>query len=85
MKDDEYQVLNISQTKFTLTIEHAPSSVGRLRFFRQLEASLLSMKDLGFNDEQLGELTGLFTDTNLYVVFLTFVVSLLHVFLCFCS
>jgi hypothetical protein len=79
MKDEEYQVLNTSQTKFTLTIDHAASSVGRLRFFRQLEASLQSMKDLGFNEEQLSELTGLFTDTNLYVIFLTFVVSFLHV------
>lgn len=79
MKDEEYQVLNKSQEEFKLIIDHVPSSVGKLRFFRQLEASLKAMKDLGFNDVQLSELTSMFTDTNLYVVFLTFVVSLFHV------
>ena len=72
-------MLNVSQTQFTLRIDYAPSSVGKLRFFRQLEASLDAMRELGFNDAQLSELTGMFTDTNLYIIFLTFLVSLFHV------
>ena len=60
-------------------IDHAPSSVGKLRFFRQLEASMNAMKELGFNDAQLNELTSMFTDTDLYLIFLTLAVSILHV------
>lgn len=78
MKEENYRVLNISQTRFTLTIDHSPSSIGKLRFFRQLESSLSQMKELGFSDTQLNELTGMFTDTDLYIIFLTFVVSIFH-------
>lgn len=72
-------MLNQSQSQYTLTIDYAPSSIGKLRFFRQLEASMNAMKELGFNDAQLSELTGMFTDTSLYIIFLTFTVSILHV------
>lgn len=78
MKDDEYKVLNTSESQYTLNIEHIPISVGKLRFFRQLEASLQSMRDLGFSEAQLTELTGIFSDTNFYIIFLTFVVSVFH-------
>jgi hypothetical protein len=37
------------------------------------------MKELGFNDAQLSELTSLFTDTDFSLILLTFLVSLFHV------
>jgi hypothetical protein len=38
-----------------------------------------AMKDMGFNDKQLNEITSLFTDTDISLVFLTFFVALFHV------
>ena len=38
-----------------------------------------AMKEIGFNDKQLKEITSLFTDTDISLVFLTFFVALFHV------
>lgn len=59
--------------------EHNPASIGKMRFYKQIEASMGSLKEYGFNDEQLKEITSLFTDTNLNLIFLTFFVSVFHV------
>ena len=64
---------------YNLTVALSPISVGGLRFYKQIEASIESMKELGFSDSQLNEITSLFTDTNLYLVLLTFAVSMFHV------
>jgi hypothetical protein len=37
------------------------------------------MKELGFNEKQLEELISIFTETNVYFVLVTFLVSILHV------
>ena len=71
--------LNKSQTEYSLTINHDQISIGKLRLFRQLESSIETMKELGFNENQLGELISLFTETNLYLLFLTFFVAVFHV------
>ena len=55
------------------------SSVGRMRFMKQMEVSISSLKRFGFNDEQIHEVTSIFTETDFYLLFLTFVVALFHV------
>jgi hypothetical protein len=79
IKDESYKIINESQTELNLYFEHVPASIGKIRFYRQLESSMGQMKEFGINDEQLDELTSIFTDTDLYLVFLTFFVSVFHV------
>lgn len=79
IKDENYQPLNESQSEYNLTFKHSPSSIGKIRFFKQFEDSMVAMKEFGFNDAQLKELTSLFTDTNINLILLTFAVSAFHV------
>ena len=81
IKDEDYNVLNKDTNQVNLTIEHVPVSVGKLRLFKQFESSLDSMREMGFNEKQFDELISLFTDTNVYLILLTFFVSFLHVIL----
>lgn len=72
IKDADFKALNETQSNFSLTFVHSPASIGKLRFFKQLEGSMDALKEFGFNDDQLKEITSLFTETNLYLIFLTF-------------
>jgi hypothetical protein len=78
-KQNKIKPLNQSQSNYTLTIEYSPISIGWLRFFNQIEGSLAAMRELGISDAQLSEITSIFTDTNLYLLFLTLFVSVFHV------
>lgn len=77
--------MNKSQTELILNFQHIPSSIGKIRFYKQLESSMSAMKEIGFNDKQLKEITSLFTDTDISLVFLTFFVALFHVNVFFCQ
>lgn len=79
IRDENYQPLNEYQTEYNFTFKHNPSSIGKIRFLKQFEDSIQAMKEYGFNDAQLKELTSLFTDTNINLILLTFVVSAFHV------
>ena len=76
---DFLKPLNDSQTEYILSVNYQPLSVGKLRLFKQLEISIESFKELGINDDQLKEVISLFTETNLYLLMLTFFVSVFHV------
>lgn len=71
--------LNDSQTDFVLNFNHQPTSLGKLRLIKQLEISIQTIKELGINDDQLKEVISLFTETNFYLLMLTFAVSVFHV------
>lgn len=45
----------------------------------QFEAALHPMAHLGFTDKDLDEVKGIFSDTNLYFLCVTFLVAALHV------
>jgi len=78
LKDSEYKILNHSQTELSLLITHTQVSIGTMRLTSQIHQSIASMKDMGFNDEQLDQLYSIFTDTDFYLLFLSFFVALVH-------
>lgn len=79
MNDDDFKEINAQESLHNFTINYGTISIGALRFYKQLQASIDSLKEMGFSDHQVNELTSLFTDTNVYLILVTFAVSLLHV------
>ncbi|XP_050698333.1 lipid scramblase CLPTM1L-like isoform X2 [Eriocheir sinensis] len=61
-----------------LTLKYAPVSYGKLRLWMQFEGALRPMASLGFSAKDLDEVKGVFSDTSLYFLFVTFLVAALH-------
>ncbi|XP_045598419.2 lipid scramblase CLPTM1L [Procambarus clarkii] len=67
-----------SSKEANLTLRYAPISYGKLRLWMQFEGALTPMAHLGFTVKDLDEVKGIFSDTNLYFLFITFLVAALH-------
>jgi len=61
-----------------IKVYFTPVSLGRLRIWSSVESTLDKMTDLGFTENDLDDLKGIFTDTNLYFLGMTFAISLVH-------
>jgi len=72
------KVVNKTTDSVEVSIEYKPVSIGRLRLWMTVEGSLIKMKELGFTNNDINEIKGIFTDTNLYFLGLTFCISILH-------
>ncbi|XP_067929724.1 lipid scramblase CLPTM1L-like [Watersipora subatra] len=75
----DLQKLEESKPEMPLTIVYQPMSIGKLRLWTNLEASFKMMKGYGFGQKEIDELKGIFVDTNVYFLLMTFVVSALHI------
>lgn len=65
-------------TSTNLTLKYAPISYGKLRLWMQFEGALRPMASLGFSARDLDDVKGIFSDTSLYFLFVTFLVAALH-------
>ncbi|XP_032228354.2 cleft lip and palate transmembrane protein 1-like protein [Nematostella vectensis] len=72
------QPLNKTSRQMPLNLKYSPISLGKLRIWSAVHQSMGMMKNLGFKDKDLDEIRGLFTDTNLYLLGLTFLISIFH-------
>lgn len=70
--------VNKSSSEMKLKINYSPISLGKLRIWSSVHHSLKSMKNLGFSDKDLDDIRGIFTDTNLFLLALTFGITVLH-------
>ena len=61
-----------------LTISFSPITIGKLRIWMQFEEAVQNLKDLGFGEDDIDEIKGIFTDTNMYFLTLTFFVTIFH-------
>ena len=52
------------------------------RMWLQFEGSLLSLSLLGFSEKDIDEVKGIFSDSNTYLLLVTFLVAALHVSYC---
>lgn len=64
--------------KIPLKIYFTPVSLGRLRVWSSVQQTLVNMKNLGFTDNDLDDMKGIFSDTNLYFLAMTFTIALVH-------
>lgn len=62
----------------SLKLHYSSISYGKLRLWLQFEASFTPMLHLGFTEKDIDEVKGIFTDTNLYFLCVTFLVAALH-------
>jgi len=59
-------------------VVYRPISFGKLRLFLQFSSALTSMQGMGFTEKDTDEVKGIFADTNLVLLIITFSVSAVH-------
>lgn len=70
--------LNKTVKELPLTIVYSPISFGKLRLWTNMKESLETLQKLGFTEKDSDEVKGLFADTNLFFLLLTFLVAAFH-------
>jgi len=71
-------IVNSTDKESTMTVSYRPISLGKLRLFLQFTSALGSMAGMGFTDKDTDEVKGIFADTNLILLLVTFGVSAIH-------
>ncbi|XP_020892943.1 cleft lip and palate transmembrane protein 1-like protein isoform X2 [Exaiptasia diaphana] len=72
------QPINKTTKEIPLTVEYSPISLGKLRIWTSVQQSLATMQVLGFSDKDVDDIRGLFTEINMYLLGLTFAISIFH-------
>uniref|UniRef100_A0A8C6M0M6 Lipid scramblase CLPTM1L n=1 Tax=Nothobranchius furzeri TaxID=105023 RepID=A0A8C6M0M6_NOTFU len=70
--------INGTSTELPLTICYDSISLGRLRFWIHMQDAVYSLQQFGFTEKDADEIKGIFVDTNLYFLALTFFVAAFH-------
>ncbi|XP_077405689.1 lipid scramblase CLPTM1L [Vanacampus margaritifer] len=70
--------INNTTLELPLTISYDAISLGRLRFWIHMQDAVYSLQQFGFTEKDADEIKGIFTDTNLYFLALTFFVAAFH-------
>merc|ERR1712038_1974660 len=71
-------VVNATDDAGRVEFTYRPISYGKLRLFLQFTSALASMHQLGFTAKDTDEVKGIFADTNLFLLLVTFGVSAVH-------
>jgi len=71
-------LVNATDKEADVTLLYQPISMGKLRLFMQFNSALGSMHGMGFTDKDTDEVKGIFADTNLVLLLITFGVSAVH-------
>merc|ERR1711976_1156979 len=70
--------VNSTDKTADITLAYRPISMGKLRLFMQFNSALGSLHGLGFTEKDTDEVKGIFADTNLVLLLVTFGVSAVH-------
>lgn len=70
--------INSTSMELPLTISYDSISLGRLRFWIHMQDAVFSLQQFGFTEKDADEIKGIFVDTNLYFLGLTFFVAAFH-------
>lgn len=63
----------------SLTVAYKPMGIGKLRLLLHMQHAMLALKRLGFSNKDLDDIKGAFSDTNLFLLCATIIVSSVHV------
>uniref|UniRef100_A0AAG5CRT4 Lipid scramblase CLPTM1L n=1 Tax=Anopheles atroparvus TaxID=41427 RepID=A0AAG5CRT4_ANOAO len=69
----------------TITIHYAPSSVGKIKMLAQIERAMSDLTKLGFSEKDIDEVKSIFSDTNVYLLCGTIIISSVHLLIDFLS
>lgn len=75
----DLQEITKSSTKMTLTFHYTPIGIGKLRLLLHLEHALRALKQFSFSNKDIDEVKGIFSDTNIYLLCMTFAIGSVHV------
>ncbi|MGH0144542.1 UNVERIFIED_CONTAM: hypothetical protein FKN15_003583 [Acipenser sinensis] len=75
----DLMVINGSTMELPLTVSYDTISLGKLRFWIHMQDAVYSLQQFGFTEKDADEIKGIFVDTNLYFLALTFVVAAFHI------
>jgi hypothetical protein len=78
MRMRELVIVNATDQTAEITVVYRPISFGKLRLFLQFSSALISMQGMGFTEKDTDEVKGIFADTNLVLLIITFSVSAVH-------
>jgi len=70
--------VNTTDVVGEVKVVYRPISFGKLRLFLQFSSALTSMQGMGFTEKDTDEVKGIFADTNLVLLIITFSVSAVH-------
>ncbi|XP_064839024.1 lipid scramblase CLPTM1L-like [Oncorhynchus masou masou] len=70
--------INSTSTELPLTISYDTISLGKLRFWIHMQDAVYSLQQYGFTEKDADEIKGIFVETNLYFLALTFFVAAFH-------
>lgn len=70
--------INSTSMELPLTISYDSISLGRMRFWIHMQDAVYSLQQFGFTEKDADEIKGIFVDTNLYFLALTFFVAAFH-------
>lgn len=70
--------INSSSAELPLTITYDSIALGKLRFWIHMQDAVYSLQQFGFTEKDADEIKGIFVDTNLYFLALTFFVAAFH-------
>lgn len=68
-----------------LTVTYKPMGIGKLRLLLIMQHQMLTLKKLGFSPKDLDDIKGVFSDTNLYLLCATVIISSVHLLFDFLS
>ncbi|ETN63976.1 hypothetical protein AND_004296 [Anopheles darlingi] len=69
----------------TITIHYAPCSAGKIKMLAQIERAMSDLMALGFSEKDIDEVKSIFSDTNVYLLCGTIVISSVHLLIDFLS
>jgi len=78
MRIKDLVIVNATDKSAEIQVKYQPISFGKLRLFLQFTAALGSMQSMGFTEKDTDEVKGIFADTNLVLLLVTFGVSAVH-------
>ncbi|XP_057379380.1 lipid scramblase CLPTM1L-like [Daphnia carinata] len=70
--------VNQSVKDFPVELVYSPISFGKLRLWMQFSAAMHTLRQMGFTEKDIDELKGIFADTNIVLLCVTFIVAALH-------
>jgi len=78
MRQRDLVLVNKTDKAADVKFVYRPISFGKLRLFLQFTQALGSMQGMGFTEKDTDEVKGIFADTNLVLLLVTFGVSAIH-------